>query len=108
MRSRTRLSRRYIRGMRWLNAKVLEVARAKVLGATIVRVVVGRKVFAHVHLRAGERRCRHGHDGCSSKGKAYAKLLERVDGMSFTHVPSQRAKALCRQRASANKDTSLA
>ena len=58
--------------MRRLNAKVLEVARAKVLGAAVVRVAVGRKVFAHVYLRASERRCRHGHDGCSSKGEAYA------------------------------------
>ena len=54
------------------DAKVLDIARAKVLGAAIIRIAVGRKVLAHVHLRAGERRGRHGHDGCSSKGEAYA------------------------------------
>ena len=91
------------RAMRGLNAKVFKIARAIVLGTAVVRVAVGRKVFAHVDLRASECRGRHGHDGCSSKCKAYTKLLERVDGMSFTHVPSQRAKALCLQRASANK-----
>lgn len=58
--------------MSGLDAIVLEVTRSKVLGAAVVRVAVGRKVFAHVHLRAGERRCRHGHDGRSSKGEAYA------------------------------------
>lgn len=105
---RTRPSRTYAPAVRRLNAKVLEVALIEVLGAAIVRVTVGRQLVAHVHLRAGERRCRHGHDGCSSKCKAYAKLLERVDGMSFTHIPSQRAKALRCQRASANKDTPLA
>lgn len=95
-------------GVRILDAKVLEVAFAIVLGAAIIRIAVGRKVLAHVHLRAGERRRRHGHDGCSSKGEAYAKLFERVDGVSFPHFPSQRAKALRCQRASANKDTPLA
>ena len=60
------------RAVRGLNAKVLKIARAIVLGTAVVRVAVGRKVFAHVDLRAGERRGRHGHDGCSSKGEAYA------------------------------------
>lgn len=90
------------------DAVVLKIALAKVLGAAVVRVAVRRELAAHVDLRAGERRRRHGHDGCSSKGEAYAKLFERVDGVSFPHFPSQRAKALRCQRASANKDTPLA
>ena len=62
--------------MRGLDAKVLDVACAKVFCAAVVRVAVRRELAAHVDLRAGERRRRHGHDGCSSKGEAYAKLVK--------------------------------
>ena len=60
------------RAIRGLDAIVFEVTSANVLGAAVVRITVGRQLVAHIDLRAGERRGRHGHDGCSSKGEAYA------------------------------------
>ena len=75
-----------------LNAKMFDIARAEVLGTTVVRVAVCRELAAHVDLGAGERRSRHGHNGRRSKGKAAAKLLERVDRMSKPHDPSQPLK----------------
>ena len=60
------------RAKRRLDAKVLEVTLAVVLSTAVVRITVGRQLVAHIDLRAGERRGRHGHDGCSSKGEAYA------------------------------------
>ena len=72
-----------------LDAKVLDVARAEVLGAAVVRVAVCRELAAHVDLCASERRSRHGHNGRCSKCKAAAELFERVDRMSKPHDPSQ-------------------
>ena len=75
-----------------LDAKVLDVARAEVLGTAVVRVAVCRELAAHVDLGASERRSRHGHNGRCSKCKAAAELLERVDRMSKPHDPSQLLK----------------
>ena len=78
--------------VRRLNAKVLDIACAKVLCAAVVRVAVRREFAAHVDLGAGECRSRHGHDSRCSKRKAAAELLERVDRMSKPHNPSQLLK----------------